>query len=149
MQVAAACLTEGKEARHEALVVDDLHLHSSGGAGRIPPRHRSRLAVGLLEARALCGVHLLLRRLGALSRLRLLLKTRAQPGHLVGVALFCPFLPSSGVRTFPNRGCRTHRGCRELGVRLAGNGRPGGSGRCRRLGELSGGIRGLSGGSGC
>jgi hypothetical protein len=76
MQVAAACLTEGKEARHEALVVDDLHLHSSGGAGRVPPRNRGRLTIGLLEARALCGAHLLLRRLGALSRLLLLLETR-------------------------------------------------------------------------
>ena len=85
MQVAAACLAEGKEARHEAIAVDDLHLHRSGGAGRIPPRHRGRLTIVLLQARALCGTHLLLRHLCALSRLRLLLEKRAQPGHLVGV----------------------------------------------------------------
>ena len=82
MQVAAACLAEGKEACHKAITVDD--LHSTGGASRVPPRHRGRLAIRLRDSRALRGAHLLLRHLGALPRLRLLRETRAQPGHLVG-----------------------------------------------------------------
>ena len=41
--MAAACLAEGKEARHEGLAVDD--FCSAGGVADIPPQHRIRLAL--------------------------------------------------------------------------------------------------------
>ena len=81
MQVAAACLAEGKEARHEAIAVDD--LHSSGRTSCVPPRHRGRLTIRLREACALRIAHFLLLRLGELPR-KLLLALHGQQGcHFV------------------------------------------------------------------
>ena len=79
--VAAACLAEGKEARHEAIAVDD--LHSSGRTSCVPPRHRGRLTIRLREACALRIAHFLLLRLGELPR-KLLLALHGQQGcHFV------------------------------------------------------------------